>query len=39
MKILYKLEKENIVANALSRIRINLLYLLSTHFLRTQVIK
>src|SRR5208282_795254 len=39
MEILYKSGKENVVANALSRIRINLLCSLSTHSLRERVIK
>ena len=39
MEILYKPGKENVVADTLSRIRINLLCPLSTHSLRTQVIK
>jgi len=38
-EILYKSGKENVVANALSRIQINLLYSLPTHLLQTQVIK
>jgi hypothetical protein len=39
MKILYKPGKEDVVADTLSRIRINLLCPLPTHSLRTQVIK
>src|SRR5208282_2448494 len=39
MEILYKPRKENVVADALSRIRINLLCPLSTRSLRTRVIK
>src|SRR5947207_2624401 len=39
MEILYKPGKENVVADTLSWIRINLLCPLSTHSLRTQVIK
>ena len=39
MEILYKSGKENVVADTLSRIRINLLCPLSTRSLRTQVIK
>ena len=39
MEILYKSGKENVVANTLSRIRINLLCPLPIYSLRTQVIK
>ena len=39
MEILYKPGKENVVADALSRIQINLLCPLPTHSLRAQVIK
>ena len=39
MEILYKPGKENVVANALSRIRINLLCPLPTRSLRTQIVK
>ena len=39
MEILYKPGKENVVANVLSWIRINLLCSLSTRSLRTQIIK
>ena len=39
MEILYKSGKENVVANALSRIQINVLCPLSTHSLRARIIK
>ena len=39
MEILYKSGKENVVADALSRIRINLLCPLPTRSLRTQIVK